>query len=140
MLRIVVDPGVLIAARLSGKGAPAELIRRWYGGELDIVVSPDLLDKLVEVLTRDKFRRWLSLEEVSTYVQYLRSHATLVTDPPEEHGHCRDRDDDYLVTLARAARVAVLVSGDADLVDIPDGRPPVATPRALVEALDRMPR
>lgn len=45
--------------------------------------------------------------------------------------------DDYLVTLARSARVDVLVSGDADLVDLEDPRRPVRTPRELIELLDR---
>lgn len=138
MLRCVIDPGVLIAARLSGRGAPAVLIRRWLAGELDVIVSPQLLTELSEVLMRAKFRRWLTEEEAVAYVQFLRSHATLVPDPPAESGHSRDPDDDYLVTLARTARARVLVSGDPDLTDIPDPRPRILTPGALIDTLDRI--
>lgn len=139
MLSCVVDPGVLIAARLSSKGAPSELIRRWLAGELELVVSPQLLDELQKVLDREKFRRWLTKEESTAYVQFLRSHARLVPDPAAEHGHSRDPDDDYLVTLARSARASVLVSGDSDLTGIATPHPRVLTPRELIEALDRLP-
>jgi uncharacterized protein len=139
MLSCVVDPGVLIAARLSGKGAPSELIRRWLTGEIEVVVSPQLLDELQDMLSREKFRRWLTEEESAAYVQFLRLHARLVPDPVAEHGHSRDPDDDYLVTLARSVRASALISGDSDLTGITAPSPKVLTPRELIEALDRLP-
>lgn len=136
MLRVVVDPGVLIAGRLSGKGAPADIIRRWLDGELDIVVSPMLMKELNDVFHRPKFRRRLSIAEADTYVAFLREHATLVSDPPAEEGHTPDPDDDYLVTLAKAVRADALISGDRDLVSIVDLTPPVLTPRAMIDLLE----
>jgi uncharacterized protein len=140
MLTCVVDPGVLVAARLSGKGAPAELIRRWLGGQLDLVVSPLLLAELDRVLVRDKFRRWLTREEAQAYVEFLRTHARLMADPPSTVGHTPDPNDDYLVTLARAVRARALVSGDSDLTCLVDPRPPVLTPRELIATLDQIER
>lgn len=137
MLRVVPDPGVLVSARITGKGAPAELIRRWLTGQLELVVSPQLLNDLAEVLQRPKFRRWLTQAEADSYLSFLREHAARVADPEAESGHTPDPDDDYLVTLARAAHVDVLVSGDSDLVDLDDPVPPVATPRAVIDLLDK---
>lgn len=138
MLRVVIDPGVLISARLSGQGAPAELIRRWLAGEVDIIVSPQLLDEVGDVLARPKFRRWLTVTETDAYLAFLREHATLADDPPPEAGHTPDPDDDYLVALARSALADVLVSGDGDLTGLVNSRPPVRTPRALIETLDHI--
>ncbi len=134
----MIDPGVLVSARISGAGAPAELIRRWLAGQIDIIVSSLLLDELGDVLHRPKFRRWLSITETDDYIAFLTEHATLVDDPDPEHGHTPDPDDDYLVTLARAARAGALVSGDSDLTDFHDPHPPVTTPRGLVELLDHI--
>ncbi len=140
MLRVVVDPGVLVSARLSGRGAPAELVRRWLAGQIDVIVSPLLLDELDDVLRRPKFRRWLTLEETDAFIGLLRTHATLMGDPPPEFGHTPDPDDDYLVSLARAADADLLVSGDSDLVGLVDPRPPVRTPRTLIDLLDQIER
>ena len=140
MLRVVVDPGVLVSARLSGRAAPAEMVRRWLAGQIDVIVSPRLLDELDDVLHRPAFGRWLTLDEADAYVELLRTHATVVDDPPPEVGHTPDPGDDYLVSLARDARADLLVSGDSDLVDPVDPRPPVRTPRALIDLLDQIER
>ncbi|HKY48054.1 MAG TPA: putative toxin-antitoxin system toxin component, PIN family [Acidimicrobiia bacterium] len=138
MLRIVVDPGVLVSARLSGRGAPAELVRRWLSGQVDVIVSPLLLDEVDDVLHRPAFERWLTPDEAGVYLELLSTHATVVENPPPEAGYTPDPDDDYLVTLARSVRADLLVSGDADLVDLQDPSPPVLTPRQLIDLLDRI--
>lgn len=48
---------------------------------------------------------------------------------PSPAPHTPDPDDDYLVALALAAGVDVLISGDTDLTDLPDCGIPVQTPR-----------
>ena len=138
MHRVVVDPGVLISARLSGAGAPAELIRRWLGGSFDIVVSPLLLDELREVLRRPKFRRWLSSREGDSFVDFLEEHAIVRSDPPASGDPITvDPDDDYLVALARAAGAAILVSGDSDLLGFADPMITMLTPRGFLDGLDQ---
>jgi hypothetical protein len=64
--------------------------------------------------------------------------AELAEDDPIEVGLTPDPDDDYSVSLARAARAQVLVSGDADLVNLEHHLPPVRTPRQMVELLDEI--
>jgi putative PIN family toxin of toxin-antitoxin system len=135
MFRVVLDPGVLIAAVLSPKGAPAELLRRWLAGDYELVVSDKLLAELKRVLLRPKFRKYLSEAEAIEYVDLFHRLATAVPDPPEVHGLTPDPGDDYLVNLARAAKINFLVSGDPHLTDLSDPWPPVLTPRAFLERL-----
>lgn len=107
-------------------------------GQVEFVVSPLLLNELADVLHRPKFRRWLTPAEVDTYILFVREHAARVADPAAESGHTPGPDDDYLVTLARAANVDALVSGDSDLTALEKPVPPVVTPRAAVDLLDRI--
>ncbi len=131
MLRVVVDPGVLVSALISPSGPPADLRRAWREGLFELVVSPALLDELGRVLRRDRFRRYVSLEEAARYVAALERDADVVADPASvPPGLAPDPADAYLVALSRAAG-AVLVSGDAHLV----GLPGVLTPRELADAL-----
>jgi uncharacterized protein len=61
---------------------------------------------------------------------------TVAADPTPPHpAVCRDPGDDFLVALARAARVDALVTGDRDLLELEDIGVAVITPRALVERL-----
>jgi uncharacterized protein len=135
MFRVVLDPGVLIAAVLSPKGAPAELLRHWLAGDYELVVSDKLLAELKHVLLRSKFRKYLSEAEAIEYVDLFHRLATAVPDPLEVHGLTPDPGDDYLVNLARAAKINFLVSGDPHLTDLSDPWPPVLTPRAFLERL-----
>jgi uncharacterized protein len=135
--RLVVDPNVLIAALISASGAPAQLLEAARLGEILMVASPALLAELRGVLWREKFRRYVTLGEVDEYISALSALAEVRADPPADDVPqvCRDPDDDYLITLARAAGVQLLVSGDRDLLDLTLSDLVVVAPAAAVERL-----
>jgi putative PIN family toxin of toxin-antitoxin system len=133
--RIVIDPGVLVAALLNRSGTPARIVRALVAGEVEMVVSPSLLSELERVLLRPKFRRYASERETLRYVGVIRRLARLVDDPQPSPGLTPDPGDDYLLALAIAEDVDFLISGDAHLLDLPSPGPPVLAPRAFVELL-----
>ena len=80
-----------------------------------MLVSPRLLDELADVLSRSKFRRWLTEEEADAFLSSIRLLAEPVADPDSVLRVSPDPDDDYLVALGVAARADALVSGDRHL-------------------------
>ena len=76
MLRLVIDPGVLIAALISALGAPRQLILSWLDGEFELLVSPMLLAELERVLERHKFRKYVSLRDAKSYAALFRRFAS----------------------------------------------------------------
>lgn len=133
-MRVVVDPGVLIAALLTPDGPPAALVEAVRSERLEIVVSPMLLGELVGVLTRPKFRVYTTIEEAHDYVDGLARVAITVADPASGEPLTTDPDDDYLVRLARVSGADLLVSGDRDLLEATVDLE-VVTPRAFVALL-----
>src|SRR5436309_12850531 len=105
MLRVVLDPGVLVSAVLSDTGPPAEILDRWRDGEFDVVVSPLLLSELEGVLLRPKFHEAATEIEVAAYVDALARGGVLLPDPDPEPSPAvaADPSDDYLVALASAS-------------------------------------
>jgi putative PIN family toxin of toxin-antitoxin system len=101
----------------------------------ELVACPQLLDELSGVLLRDKFRRYVTQDEVRQFVAGLAAVATVVDDPKRPPRVARDPYDDYLVALAAAERVDALVSGDHDLTELADTPVLVVTPRAFMEQL-----
>lgn len=139
MYRAVLDPGVLISARISsgGAGAPAELLRAWLEGDFDLIVSEKLLEELARVLQRQKFRRYTTTDETRQYVALLNRLAVLAADPALENvGLTPDRKDDYLVALARASEAHFLVSGDTHLTDLENPNPPVLSPKEFLQVIE----
>lgn len=137
MLRAVVDPGVLIAALLSPRGAPALLLSYWWDGRFDLLVCRRLLTELAGVLERPKFRPYVPISEALRYVDMLRRSAMLLEDPSTVEPLTPDPGDDYLVAFARQAGAHVLVSGDLHLTKLRRPRPPVLTPRQFANRLER---
>jgi putative PIN family toxin of toxin-antitoxin system len=132
---VVLDPGVLIAALISAKGAPRALVRAWTDGTFDLLVSPKLVAELARVLGRPKFRRYATEREARAYVASLERFATLCADVESPARLSPDPGDDYLLALARAYSANFLVSGDADLYQLENTEPPVLTPRAFLNRL-----
>ena len=139
MWRVVLDPGVLIAALISAKGAPRALVRAWIDGAFELLISPMLLAELARVLGRPKFRRYATEREVRAYVAFLQRFATLCADVESPTRLSPDPGDDYLVALARSHSASFLVSGDAHLCQLKNTQPPVLTPRAFLNKLSRQP-
>ena len=74
-MRVVLDSNVLISARLEPRGPSASLLRAWTDGKFELIVSPQLLDELADVLGRGRLRRWLTEQEARVFVASLRNDA-----------------------------------------------------------------
>lgn len=102
-MEVVLDVNVFVSAVLSGGGPFAALVAAMRGGRLSAVASNRLLIELGDVLRRDRFRPYLSLEEVDEYVAELEDLCRIADDPYPAPEVLRDPDDDYLVALATDA-------------------------------------
>jgi putative PIN family toxin of toxin-antitoxin system len=132
-VRAVLDVNALISVLLSSRGAPAQLLRRWLGGEFELVVSEALLAELERALAYPKVRSRISKPDAAMYVLALRQSARMIQDVADPTRRSPDPGDDYLLELAQEAR-AVLVSGDRHLLDLRD-RLPVRSAREFVDLL-----
>ena len=92
--------------------------------EFEVVMCPELLGEIREVLTtRPRLRKWISLENTTLFVD-IEAVVDLFNDPDEVQAETRDPNDDYLIALARTHNVDAIVSGDKDLLEWQEQRPP----------------
>jgi putative PIN family toxin of toxin-antitoxin system len=133
--RAVLDTNVLVSALISPSGASAQLLIELRSGGFELIVSPLLLAELREVLSRPKFRRYVSEAEIDAYAELIRREGLVVDDPlPSSEPVGVDPDDEYLIDLARAGQVDAMVTGDVHLLDLRDVLP-VRTPREFIDSL-----
>ncbi|SDQ53042.1 putative toxin-antitoxin system toxin component, PIN family [Tsukamurella pulmonis] len=134
----MLDTNTYISAAISPSGTCAQLVELARQGRIRLVVSPHLLDELETRLAREKFRRWLTLDDVRVFVDALTLLADMVEDRPEnETPHvCTDPDDNFLVALFQDAQAAILVSGDKAVLAIEYPGLDVRKPVDALAALD----
>jgi len=133
-VRLVVDTNVMLSGLL-WYGAPHSLLACLRDGDTSLVESPQLLAELEDVMYRPKFSSILARSGLSseTILQEIRQIAELVIPEPLPSPVCRDPDDDEVLALAYAAQADLIVSGDADLLDLQEyqGIPIVTAAKAM---------
>ena len=133
-MRAVLDPAVINPALLAPNGSPAKALRAGLDGAHDLVGSLLLLAELDRTSAYPKIRRRVPASDATAAVG-LVEHQALVVDDPTEPPLIRSPDpgDDYLITLAMAAR-AVVVSGDRHLLGLGQTLP-IHSPAAFLALL-----
>lgn len=131
--RIVVDTNVLVSRLLLPRSIPGEAVRRAVDRGI-LLLSEETLAELAGVLARPKLDPYVSVEERQQFLRLLGRIAEMV---PVLHRvrACRDPQDDKLLEVAVNGRADLVVSGDADLLDMRSFRGiPILTPAAYLAA------
>lgn len=119
MLRAVLDTNVLVSGLIRPRGAVGRVIRGLRDGRFVAVVSPPILDEVVDVLSRPFLleKYGLNEEAVATFLRLLVLRSELVR-PEIEIRRCRDPADDMFLEAAATAAADRLVTGHEDLLEI----------------------
>ena len=130
-MRVILDTNVVISAVYFG-GAPLRILRAWRDGQLELIVTDDILDEYDEIAKRLQ-GRYPSVD-FHPWIDFIRENATRQEVPKPYPSVCEDPDDDVFVACARAADAKVVCSGDRHLLVI-DGQQGVEVlpPRQFAE-------
>src|SRR3546814_14193217 len=107
--RIIIDTNLWISYLLS-KGL-RKLDTILAKEEIALLFSQELLDELVEVTQRQKFKKYFHPEDISSLLYQLILRAELIT-VVSAADVCRDQKDNSLLALADVGRYTHLITGD----------------------------
>jgi putative PIN family toxin of toxin-antitoxin system len=112
--RVVIDTNVVISALLFG-GEPGELIPLWKSGSIKALVSTEIVDEYLRVLTYPKFG--LAAEEINFLLyQEILPYFEIVRPKPGRVIVGDDPSDDKFIRCAEAGRAKTIISGDQHLL------------------------
>ena len=114
-MRVIIDTNVLISGIFFG-GPPAKILDAWHDGELQLVVSPEILEEYYEVSERISVR-YPDIDIAPIFVLIARN-SQVVESPPLAEQVSRDVDDDKFIACAIASNTRIIISGDNDLLTV----------------------
>ncbi len=112
----VVDTNIWVSAFLNPHGFPARLVEAGKAGQLTVVMSPPMLEELLEVLCRPRIMkiRRTTPADAEAFVRNVAEVARLVPVSGDLR-LCRDPDDDVVLETAIAGSAQYVVSRDEDI-------------------------
>lgn len=118
-MRLVLDTNI-VASGLLWNGTPAQLIEAAQADEIEVFTSRALLAELTRILRRAKFAKAIAASGLSLddLVLGYAELAQFVHPAPIIPVVLRDPDDDRVLACALAAQADLIVSGDADLLNL----------------------
>ena len=134
-MRIVLDTNVLVSAALKRNSTPAAAVR--VVEEHYVLLKSTVTQRqLFDVVGRPYFTPLIG-EDTRIWLQKLMATAVLI-EVVERIAACRDPTDDKFLELAVNGGADLIVSGDANLLELHPFRGiPVITPAAFIEQTRR---
>ena len=84
-------------------------------GSVELIFCNELLAELLEVTNRPKLRKFFTTEDWMLIFEIIESHAAYIP-VVSSVTLCRDDKDNFLLSLAKDAKVNFLITGDNDLL------------------------
>ena len=112
--RVVADTHVLVSQLILPESLPARALRKTELESL-LLVSDATMYELADVLSRDKFDRYVGRDDRKAFLLKLGAIAEFVPIVQLVR-ECRDPKDDKFLELAVNGRADVIITGDDDLL------------------------
>jgi putative PIN family toxin of toxin-antitoxin system len=115
-MKAVIDTSVYVSLLLAGRGTGAWLIALWKEHRFEIVVSPALLEELLEVLDRPAIQRRVDHQRRLALFRLLRGNALWVEGILKSETGLNDPGDDFLLSAALESEAEFIVTWDNALL------------------------
>jgi len=111
--KIIVDTNIFIYFLISNSFYKLE--KRLKSNQVRLLFSEELLEEFLQVVNRPKFKKYFSEKDIKNLLNSVHDYADLI----EVHSHvniCRDKKDNFLLSLCVDGKADYLVTGDEDLL------------------------
>jgi putative PIN family toxin of toxin-antitoxin system len=112
--RVVVDTNTLVSRLLVPQSVPGRAVRRVVD-EAQILACEETMSELADVLAREKFDRYVTIEDRQQFLLLVGRVAEWVPIVGAVQA-CRDPNDDKFLALGVNGEAATIITGDDDLL------------------------
>jgi uncharacterized protein len=112
-LRVVIDTNIFISFLINRDFSKLDKII--IEGKAVLLLSEELLDEILTVLNRPKFKKYFSKKDIDILIDFLTEFGLFIKVKSKVK-ISRDHKDDFLLSLAIDGKATHLITGDADLL------------------------
>ncbi len=116
MPKVVVDTNVFVSGLRIVNSKPARLIDYWRNGQIDIVVSEEIVEEYLDVLSRPRLK--IALQDVREVVRYLYMRVEIVKPKRTFKVIIEDPSDNKFLECAVEGRAEYIISGGNHLLNL----------------------
>ena len=119
-MRVVLDTNQHISAIIRPNGHPAQIVKLWRIGLIEIAISPFILEEFEAVVHRPRIQEKYNLSgaDIAGYLEALRMFAVIVPGAITLNAVPDDPDDNIIIACAIEAEVDMIISGDQHLLSL----------------------
>ena len=112
-MRIVLDTNQHISAIIQPNGNPAQILRLWRIGVIELAISPLMLEEFAVVVYRPRIQQKYNLsdEDIAEYLEMICRFAVVVPGDIDVNAVPDDPDDNIIIACALEAEANLIVSG-----------------------------
>jgi|SRR5271156_2491604 len=118
--RVVADTNILVSQLILPESLPAHVMAQVALRSV-LLFSESTMYELADVLSRPKFDRYVGREARKGFIQRIGKIAEFVPIVQTVH-ECRDPKDDKFLEVAWNGLADMIITGDADLLGMPQWR------------------
>ncbi|MBS1514375.1 MAG: putative toxin-antitoxin system toxin component, PIN family [Bacteroidetes bacterium] len=114
-LKIIIDTNIFISFLINTDFN--FIFKLINDGKIDLIISEELVGEIVRVSSRPKFLKYILKEQVNLLTEILLKFGVLVK-VVSDINVCRDKNDNFLLALARDSNADFILTGDKDLLSL----------------------
>lgn len=113
--RIIVDTNLWISFLI--RKDFRKLDEKIKQGKVTVVFSVELIDEFLTVADRPKFRKYFAKRDFEQLIELFDIYGEM-SQVNSQIDICRDRKDNFLLSLAKDSKADYLITGDSDLLEL----------------------
>ena len=119
-MRVVLDTNQHISAIIRPNGHPAQIVKLWRVGLIELAISPFILEEFETVVRRPRIQQKNNLTDadIAEYLDILRIFAVIVPRTITVNAVPDAPDDDVIIACAIEAEADMIISGDQHLLSL----------------------
>lgn len=112
-IKLIIDTNLWISFLISNNYTQLDNIL--FSKKAKLIFSKELLEEFLDVVKRPKFRRYFSFEDTEELLETIQEYSEFI-EVKSVIEICRDKKDNFLLSLAKDSKADYLITGDQDLL------------------------